>query len=350
MMAASLGSKPPEPKALLRGHRAAISCVTFLFGGTEFLASGDVDGDLLLWSLSTKRVVKPELEAHPGGVLTLVACDRDKRWISQGRTDGNIKVWNDTELIDVVRTESESFCRASVIWGDTSLDDVFIACTTREDSVIAVWRANDSAGRRLLKPPEDVKWGMAMDVLLRAISDRRYALVVYEDGYLRVFDVDNAVLLHNMVVQVQPTNEPVTSLILGPVSASNVAQGLAGGASNELGLFEVNFAEESATFKSFVSAVEKSALETKSSQEDEDSARLGKGVGQLALRPDGRICAIASWDKRLRIIHFRTSKHLAVLKHHRGSVQAVCFAADSSLLASGSKDQNIAIWSIYNDK
>lgn len=346
-MASSPVPKAPEPKALLRGHRSAVSCVSFLYGGTEYLVSGDVDGDLLIWSLATKRVFKPLLESHLGGVLSVSASDHDRRWLSQGRTDGSIKIWQGTELVDVVRTESESFCRAAVVWGE-SFGDILLACTTRDEAVIAVWKANDVANRKLFGPREGSKWGMAMEVKLVRMNETMFAIVVYEDGCLRVFDVTNQENLDGMTITVQPAQSPATSVVVaGTVDSEFGVKGLAGGASTELCSFSLDFKNRVASTTAFFPAFEKIPS---TSSDAEEGTRLGKGVGQLSLRRDARICAIASWDHRLRIVHFRTCRHLAVLKHHRGSVQAVCFSADSSLLASGSKDQNIALWSIYTNQ
>ena len=73
-----------------------------------------------------------------------------------------------------------------------------------------------------------------------------------------------------------------------------------------------------------------------------------EGIGQLALRPDGRVLATAGWDFRVRLFSAKAPKFkpLAVLKYHDAAVNALDFSDDSRLLATGSKDQKIALWDV----
>ena len=67
-----------------------------------------------------------------------------------------------------------------------------------------------------------------------------------------------------------------------------------------------------------------------------------QGVGQLALRPDGKVLASAGWDYRVRIFSAKSLKRLAVLRYHDASVNALDWSDD--LLATGSKDTKVAVW------
>ncbi|XP_066871178.1 guanine nucleotide-binding protein subunit beta-like protein 1 isoform X5 [Kogia breviceps] len=70
------------------------------------------------------------------------------------------------------------------------------------------------------------------------------------------------------------------------------------------------------------------------------------GIADVKIRPDRRILATAGWDHRVRVFHWRTMKPLAVLAFHSATVHCVAFAADG-LLATGSGDQRISVWSLY---
>uniref|UniRef100_A0A671NMQ7 Guanine nucleotide binding protein (G protein), beta polypeptide 1-like n=1 Tax=Sinocyclocheilus anshuiensis TaxID=1608454 RepID=A0A671NMQ7_9TELE len=63
------------------------------------------------------------------------------------------------------------------------------------------------------------------------------------------------------------------------------------------------------------------------------------GVSQLCIRADGKILATAGWDDNIRVFGWKKLKPLAVLQHH----------TDMRLLAAGSKDQRISVWSIYSE-
>ena len=53
---------------------------------------------------------------------------------------------------------------------------------------------------------------------------------------------------------------------------------------------------------------------------------------------------------RVRLYNMKKLKPLAVLKHHKGSVNTVAFSCDNATLASGSSDSTIALWSVYPPK
>jgi len=72
-----------------------------------------------------------------------------------------------------------------------------------------------------------------------------------------------------------------------------------------------------------------------------------RGVGEVALRPDQKLFAVASWDHRVRVYNLKTLKPLALLKYHTNSVNAVAFSSDNGTLASGSADESVAIWRCY---
>ena len=80
---------------------------------------------------------------------------------------------------------------------------------------------------------------------------------------------------------------------------------------------------------------------------------VNPGVSQLCVREDGKILASAGWDHRVRVFGWKRLKPLAVLQHHTDMVLSVAFSDHQDpthrLLAAGSKDRRISLWSIYND-
>lgn len=79
---------------------------------------------------------------------------------------------------------------------------------------------------------------------------------------------------------------------------------------------------------------------------------VNPGVSQLCIRGDGKLLASAGWDHRVRVFGWRKLRPLAVLHYHSDTVQSVAFSDHQDprhrLLAAGSKDQRISLWSIYN--
>lgn len=66
---------PPTPTYVLRGHSSAIHALEF-FASNTYLASGDTDGWLVVWKLSSKRPVAV-WKAHEGGLMQI------KQWTGQ---------------------------------------------------------------------------------------------------------------------------------------------------------------------------------------------------------------------------------------------------------------------------
>ena len=61
---------------------------------------------------------------------------------------------------------------------------------------------------------------------------------------------------------------------------------------------------------------------------------------------NGKYVATASVDFTIKIWDYRTKKELNVLTGHTGSVNAVRFSPDDSLIISGSNDTDIRIWKV----
>ncbi|XP_019394591.1 PREDICTED: guanine nucleotide-binding protein subunit beta-like protein 1 isoform X3 [Crocodylus porosus] len=79
---------------------------------------------------------------------------------------------------------------------------------------------------------------------------------------------------------------------------------------------------------------------------------INSGISDVTIRQDRKILATAGWDYRIRIFGWKKMKPLAVLDFHTATVHCVSFSDHSRpserLLAAGSKDHRISIWSLYN--
>jgi len=102
------------------------------------------------------------------------------------------------------------------------------------------------------------------------------------------------------------------------------------------------------------------------------------GNGAVAIRDDGRVCAVAGWDGRIRLYSTKSFKQLGVLAYHRDGCFAVAFARSVPLstfgaaaaaaaacgdeddddradgeradrrnwLVAGSKDSRVSVWNV----
>jgi protein decreased size exclusion limit 1 len=72
-------------------------------------------------------------------------------------------------------------------------------------------------------------------------------------------------------------------------------------------------------------------------------------VGDVRIRGDGRIVALAGWDHKVRVYDWRRRTPLAVLKYHTRPVAALAFAPDptAGMLATAARDGTVALWEVY---
>ncbi|XP_011244130.1 guanine nucleotide-binding protein subunit beta-like protein 1 isoform X2 [Mus musculus] len=171
-----------------------------------------------------------------------------------------------------------------------------------------------------LKPEADARPGMPMCLGLWQTNSslRPLLLAGYEDGSVTLWDISE----RKVCSQITCHEEPVMGLDFD----SQKAKGISGSAGKVLAVWSLD---------------DQQSLQVKKTHE-----LTNPGIAEVTIRPDHKILATAGWDHRIRVFHWRTMKPLAVLAFHSAPVYCVAFAADG-LLAAGSKDQRISIWSLY---
>lgn len=70
------------------------------------------------------------------------------------------------------------------------------------------------------------------------------------------------------------------------------------------------------------------------------------GASHLAVSPDGRILASGSMDKTIRLWSLPDGKLLQTLEGHTGQINDLAFRQDGGLLVSGSGDATIRLWKL----
>ncbi|KAM8917974.1 guanine nucleotide-binding protein subunit beta-like protein 1 isoform 3-T4 [Lycaon pictus] len=149
-------------------------------------------------------------------------------------------------------------------------------------------------------------------------SPRPLLLAGYEDGSVALWDVSERKVCSRVACHTEP--------VMGFDFDSQKARGVSGSAEKALAVWSLD---------------EQQALQVCRTHE-----LTNPGIADVKIRPDRKILATAGWDHRVRVFHWRTMKPLAVLSFHSATVHCVAFATDG-LLAAGSGDQRISIWSLY---
>ncbi|KAG7222080.1 hypothetical protein INR49_016650 [Caranx melampygus] len=295
-------SRPaPSPIYTLRGAGGPLNTLHFSChgGDTPLLFSGSGKGVIHIWNLNSRRAEKI-IEGHSGNsVIWLSTLQSRDALISQGR-DMQVCQWDlregRSEVVDSVWTGSIQIIE---------LPSKTPVCT--------------------LVP--NAKLGMVMCIKLWQPDSGPGPLLLagYEDGSLLLWDVTQ----RSMLSQTKAHPEPVMCLAFDP----HRLRGISGSSEKNLSSWMLD--------------------RQNNLQLQECVTLVNPGVSQLSLREDGKLLASAGWDHRVRVFGWKKLRPLAVLQYHTDMVLSVAFSDHQDrrqrLLAAGSKDQRISLWSIYNE-
>ncbi|NXA51919.1 GNB1L protein, partial [Nothocercus julius] len=320
---------PPDPEFVLRGTNAAVHTLHFSCGGQEpdfpILFSGQ-NGFVHVWNLKTRRV-NTALDGHGRkSVYWVEMMGAKDRLLSQGR-DQRICLWDlaegRTSVMDSVFTENVGFCRCSLL--KVAQGRWLLAMAAKSLEEVQVLELPSKTSVYTLKPEVGAKLGMPMCLKLWQLDSgsRPWLLAGYEDGSVILWNLSMGKVSSQLVCH----QEPVMSLDFD----SEKAKGISGSSEKVLSIWSLN---------------EQQNLQVRKTHE-----LINSGISDITIRSDKKILATAGWDHRIRIFGWKKLKPLAVLDYHTSTVHCVSFSdhrnPSERLLAAGSKDHRISVWSIY---
>ncbi|KAL7151818.1 hypothetical protein ABFS83_04G056400 [Erythranthe nasuta] len=316
---------PPDPAAVLRGHRASVTDICF-HPSKNILFTGSADGELRIWDTLQHRTISSSwVHSAAHGVISIAAAE-ENRVITQGR-DGAIKNWDIGEgtaisrtPLTTIKTNSYHFCKLSLINNNHNNNNNHVVVAGEDLSAVEIWDINKA--EKLVKlSSSNSSRGMCMAV--RGFESQGYVNVVsgYEDGSMALWDLRNPAL---PVTSAKFHSEPVLSLCINSLCGG----GVSGSADEKIVMFKLDASTGSCLVKREI------VLER-------------GGISGTSIRPDGKIVATAGWDHRVRVYDYRKGNALAVLKYHHAICNAVSFSENCRLMASSSEDTTVALWEIY---
>ncbi|KFA48753.1 hypothetical protein S40293_01526 [Stachybotrys chartarum IBT 40293] len=387
----------PTPKAILRGHKAAVHATEFLWRN-ERLASGDAEGYIVIWDVSIMRP-KAVWRAHESAILGIKAWGPDKI-ITHGR-DHKLIVWKleagdekglsaalpveevaakrpQPWMTNLLEVNTMNFCafgvcsRIATDQGIGSASSILVTVpNTLASEAIDIYEVPSQSRIHTVQPGKGN--GMAMSLVLFHHQETLTLLAGFENGYASVHRLlENGIWI--TTYRSQAHSQPILSLDIHPSCESFITSSADSiiakhpipttqqevpapfDPSNRI-IEEIEASGE--TSPSLLSAglkkqpAQNTSSSTSTWKEWEHPLKVvnTKHAGQqgLRLRSDGRIFATAGWDTKIRIYSAKTMKELAVLQWHKVGCYAVAFAnvktADPSSSDStgdtGSQSQNV---------
>jgi WD40 repeat protein len=299
-------SKPGFPpqfvqSRVLSGALDKVNFVTFSPDG-RWLASGHMDGSIILWDPSTGQRVRT-LTGHARYVTSL-AFSPDGRLLASGSDDYTVKLW-DPNSGSVIRTMNpDSTSVRSIAF---SPDGKLLASGTKGGNA-TFW--NPLTGEPLKSLPRngfEGIWSVAFsaDGLLFASGE--------SGGIINFWNAQTGALLHKTFGY----GGSVNSLAFSPDSRLLAA------------------ANDNSTVELWNSSTGASVRVLKACGALDESA---------AFSPDGRVIAAACTDRTVRLWNVETGGDIAALWGHTDWVQSVAFSPNGKLLASGSADRTVILW------
>ncbi|TKS77958.1 Guanine nucleotide-binding protein subunit beta-like protein 1 [Collichthys lucidus] len=344
-------SRPaPSPFYTLRGAGGPLNTLHFSChgGDSPLLFSGSGKGAIHIWNLNTRRTEKI-VEGHAGSSVIWVSRLQatDTLISSQGR-DMQVCLWDlsegRSEVVDSVWTGSVGFCQCSIL--ETTPRNYLLAFAGQQSEEIKIIELPSKTPVCTLIP--DAKLGMVMCIKLWQPNSGAGPLLLagYEDGSVLLWDVTQ----RSKLSQAKAHPEPVMCMTFD----TKRLRGISGSSEKKLSSWMVdrqNNLQGQLTCLTHPSPVSRSQALTGKIQEC--VTLVNPGVSQLCIRGDGKLLASAGWDHRVRVFGWKKLRPLAVLQYHTDMVQSVAFSDHQDpkerLLAAGSKDQRISLWSIYNE-
>ncbi|XP_027035145.2 guanine nucleotide-binding protein subunit beta-like protein 1 [Tachysurus fulvidraco] len=318
---------PPDPVFTLRGSAASVNTLHFhcAEAGLPLLYSGSGKGLVHVWNLNTRRA-ESVLDGHAGASVIWVSIVRSTNTLLSHGRDMQVCLWDLHEgrrtVAHSLHTGSVGFCQSCLLEGDGSKPLIALPAENMEE--IKVMELDSQTLTCSLIP--DDKHGMLMCMKMWQTDAGPLLCAGYEDGSLVIWDVSY--------------RRPVSCLKLHPEPVMCLdfdvdrQKGISGSSDKNLCSW---------------------MFDGQQNLQIKDSVPLtNPGVSHLRIRGDSKIVASGGWDGSVRIFNWKMMKPLAVLQHHKDLVHCVVFSdhpePSKRLMAAGSKDQRISIWSIYTER
>lgn len=374
---------PPQPKAVLRGHKAQVHAAAFV-RSNERLLTGDADGFVVAWDLTIMRP-RAVWQAHENAILGISSWVPDKI-ITHGR-DNKLIVWKLSAedeavmsttlplgraagprtkpwMLHLLEVNTMNFCSFAGLSDPLESALLIAVPNTLASEAVDIYSLPSQSRMHTVKLGSD--HGMAMALALAWLDNVLTLVVGYENGTAIVAQLDEdgswGVTYRN-----QCHKQPILSLQVAPHHEYFLTSGADATVAKHPLLLQqsevtnsIGHAIETVPTKPQSNGTHASDNRTAEQELPQGkpvsllSAALAnqppagppkyarkrevqtqplkvvdtKHAGQqgLKVRSDGRVFATAGWDSRVRVYSAKSMREVAVLKWHPVGCFTVAFA------------------------
>ncbi len=298
----------------LAGHTNWVRSVAFTPDGT-LLASGSNDGTIRLWSVAAGQPLQT-LHGH-GNAVNTVALSQSGRYLASGSNDQSVRIW-DLANGQVVRLFSgyTNWIRAVAFSHDGAS-----LISGGDDGSARLWALSAAAGASVPDEPRTLRrfGGHTQMVRSLALHDGgRYLATASADQTVRVWDRTTGETVHrlrahtNWVSSVDwASTEPQAALLLS------------GSWDGTICLWDAHSGQLRHTYTEHTQA-----------------------VYSAIFQPGGTLVASGSGDRTIRLWHRTSGTTVATLTGHTDDVRSLAFSANGQYLVSGGAEGNLCLWAL----
>ena len=334
-----------EKIASLHGHRSSVLDLCFSPDGNH-LASCGIDGTVRVWNINERRE-SFRLRGHKFGMLYgvwEVIYSSDGKWIISGGADATIKIWP--------ADGGDGFLREETLANADDVDMVEAAMVYPEPSQEKDWLVGNS----------DYVESVAFS------PDGKLAATACKDDGVRIFDVKTRDLLDEFLGHEQS----VGAVAFSPDGKSLVSGegGITDSRSGKIFRWDVATKEKVGDLKghegpivdlvfdptgqTLYSATGSQAIPHRGevfawNVDDETTEFRYEGLGgvtDLALSPDGKILAVASYTHPIHLIDTADGTLIKTVGAKEQSFRSVAFSPDGKQLVAGTTQWGVSVWEL----